>query len=169
MVYLCSMGKHQWRVLVLSLLIAGCSSGPSSGDRQSRQVGEDAEYGDPMPINGKAIFGSEQSAVVLCPGARKNCSAPVHDDGTDDMSRFCWLKFTDSARADRERLRKGGRQSEYAGEYWMEGKGRTFLKPGTFGHLAQYPCQVEMTTIGKFEVAAPWFFAPPPEPVKNVR
>lgn len=106
---------------------------------------------------------------MLCPEGRENCSAPVHDDGTDDMSRYCWLEFTNSARADRDRLHKGGGQWEGAQEYWMEGTGRIALKPGGFGHLAQYRCEVEMTNIGKFEVGPPWFFTPPPEPAENMR
>ena len=164
------MGKHHWQVFAVSFLVAGCSSEPSAGNLQADNIREAPEYGAPVPIMGKALFGRETSAVVLCPKARESCSAPVHDDGTEDWSKYCWLKITDSARVDLERLHKLS-EFEDPGEFWMEGKGRVAVKPGAFGHVGQYGCQVEMTQIAKFEVGPPYFFSipPPPEPLETVR
>ncbi|MFC4256376.1 hypothetical protein GRI97_10385 [Altererythrobacter xixiisoli] len=44
------------------------------------------------------------------------------------------------------------------GELWIEGIGRTATKPGSFGHLGAYHCQIEIMRIDRIDAGPPHMF-----------
>lgn len=102
------------------------------------------------------MFGFETSMIGVCGDKRSSCRVPVNVDGSEQP---CWLVLSKKASEDADRL--VGRQRE-DGEYWIEGSGRIAVRPGGFGHLGAYTCQVEMQAVRAFEEGPPWLWALPP-------
>jgi len=118
---------------------------------------ETPSYGLPRAITGKAVYGQETTMIGLCRTERRACVAPTNVDGSDQP---CWLVFTEAGAA--SLAKATGRQYQQDGEYWIEGEGRIAVRPGGFGHLSEYGCQVEISHVRVFEEGPPWMWSPPP-------
>lgn len=129
---------------------------PAETDRL-REYALTPRYGPVKAISGKAMFGQETSIIGLCSDRREKCTLPVNIDGSEEA---CWLAFTKESSADIERLH--GQAYVENGEYWIEGEGRVAARPGGFGHLGAYTCQVEIKSVVTFEIGPPYFWEPPP-------
>ena len=94
------------------------------------------KYGEPTEIKGQYWAHWERSSINLC-SERRGCRVPRNVDGSEQS---CWTVFVgEAATAMSAELKEG--------EYWIEGTGRIAVLPGSFGHLNQYTCQVEISEV----------------------
>jgi hypothetical protein len=97
----------------------------------------------------------EVGAFHLCDTVRQLCASTLKvEDG-------CWLVFTETSAEQVDRLEPNLFKPDEFGEAWVEGDGRVAREPGSFGHLNQYPCQVELTTVRKVDPKPPFVFPNP--------
>jgi hypothetical protein len=162
------VASHSHFLTLISVLaLASCSRGVDQGQAASgagtneidelRAFLNTPQYEPIRRISGKAMFGQETSIIGVCESERATCKLPLNIDGFEQP---CWLEFTKRASADLERL--AGVTYLENGEYWINGAGRIAVRPGLFGHLNKYTCQVEMTSVAEFETGPPHFWEPPP-------
>jgi hypothetical protein len=86
------------------------------------------------------------SVIDVCGTSRADCG-PDREPRTN--LRDCWLTF--SPEGDRSLDGFLGRDRRPDGPFWIEADGRVALRPGGFGHLNQYRCQVEIVRVHAFE------------------
>lgn len=135
-----SRSLHKFRTAILGLAaILGGSSGAKD------KVADDPNYGKPFIVS--AIFRSQEEEHSLA-----LCTTPVSENAPTCTGKSvrCWVEFDQHANADLDRLTNNPHAIDY-GNYWMEGRGQQATIGTSFGHLAQYPCQVKMTDITRFK------------------
>ena len=106
------------------------------------------QYGDVRRLSGQYSSSVEGSALNLCDD-RDVCYLQRNVDGSEQT---CWTVFANESDT---LLRQN--DEEYA-KFWVEGNGRIAVLPGSFGHLGQYTCQVEITDLtvsDKFDLNRP--------------
>lgn len=167
---------HVPRIILLASVIAlaSCSKAPCQRNealeqevkelREMRDSARTPAYTNAILMAGIATFGPEQSDIAICdplsssgsysfaPADRNSCRMPTNVDGSYQP---CWLELTPNGSADLKRLTKSGRLDE--GSYWVRGKGRLALEPGSFGHLGRYSCQVEIDQLQTLQPTRGWF------------
>jgi hypothetical protein len=155
-----------WALLCFPPLVScsGASEQTDAGGKsianeyeELRQYLDTPQYGETRPISGKALFGRETSIIGVCESKRDSCKIPMNVDG---LEQPCWLVFSKQSSADVKRL--SGDSYGQDGEYWIDGFGRIAVRPGGFGHLNGYTCQVELSSVRAFESGPPHFWEPPP-------
>ena len=147
--------------IVLVASVTACSApdpAPSESEAMIAAV-ENPPYGPLKRVTGKVLFGQETVMIGLCRAERRLCTIPTDANGAEQP---CWLDFT--AAGSESLTRVTGRRYQEDGEYWIEAEGRVADRPGGFGHLSQYGCQVEISSVRVFEEGPPWMWAPPPPP-----
>ncbi len=128
--------SNQWILsLFLALALCGCNSS------------EQAE-GSGSPIAGHFRFAFEVSSIDLCSAGTANDNASCQSDGA-----ACWLVFSRTASDDLTAI-TGSDQFTEEGFFWIEGRGRVSREDKKYGHLGQYPCEVEMTSVNVFSKLA---------------
>jgi hypothetical protein len=148
-----TFGSARSAALAACVLAASCQDSPSAP-----QVRADI-YGHPGPLKGKALWGIEDVAILLCEGPRSDCELPRNQAELRD----CALTFSDAGsealqRLDFERDETGAPM----GEVWIEGTGRKTRRPGGYGHMSMHSCEVVFDNVTNVERGPPWFFEPPP-------
>lgn len=118
---------------------------------------ETPQYSEPGTIAGLASFGREMVQIGVCRNGEETCSMPINVDGSEQP---CWLEFRPSAEADLKKIGIVGRIED--GSYWLKGQGRIATRPGLFGHLNSYTCQVELQRVTSLKPTRPWAAPPPP-------
>lgn len=129
--------------------LAGCEPIPGSGSQKIEFSSPDEafehffepQYGEDQFISGEFSWYFETSAIELCDN-RNDCIPHRNVDGT---VQSCWVDFVKDAGKDR-RLAEAK-----DGSFWLEGRGRVAVLPGSFGHLGEYTCQIEMSRIDRLE------------------
>lgn len=96
-------------------------------------------YGEIKAVRGEVFQGFETSAIRLCEVDRESCVPPRNADGSE---QWCWL--TSYVPKDAPLDRPVGPDFTEGGEYWFEGDVRIAVRPGSFGHLGEYTCQVQI-------------------------
>lgn len=89
-------------------------------------------------------FAFEVSSMNLCSVRGENNEAPSPSNGTD-----CWVVFNRTASDNIANITGSDRFSK-EGRFWIEGKGRVRSEVGGHGHLNNYTCEVEMTSVDVF-------------------
>jgi len=156
-------------LLLFVMLASACSSKSSDQPKSAPDKRFDElveylstpQYGPVRAITGKAMFGFEVSDIALCHAPRKKCTLPINVDGSEQL---CWVVA--SGEANKALASQPYASRDWQGEFWIEGHGRIAVRPGMFGHLGGYTCQVELTKIDVIEKGPPWILGPPPPPSK---
>lgn len=102
------------------------------------------QYGDLVRTNGFVFIGREALEINICVDGTERCEGPFNVDGSPQP---CWLKFKPSAEDDIKKLGIPGSLKD--GRYWFKAQGRIAVRPGLFGHLNSYTCQVELERVTK--------------------
>ena len=146
--------------LIAGLMLASCEPVPGGGAEILEIDSPDEAavhfmkpvYGEVQPISGEYSSFIETSAISLCNDVN-NCQPPRNIDGS---IQSCWVEFADASNPDKFYADVG------TGSYWVEGRGRIAVLPGSFGHLGQYTCQIEMSRIDRVEQMRGYYEPPPP-------
>jgi hypothetical protein len=123
------------RVIVATAFLL-CACQKENPDQIQAPPTQDAtEYGPLSSITGIFSRTPEAIALVLCSEDGEHCN--------HDAPEACWTKFTPVGDTQATKL-LGPKKSQYDdyGEYWFEGTGKVARKPGGFGHLDAYNCEI---------------------------
>lgn len=135
-----------------------CRADEASDPQNAELIVEPDEpaYGDEVSIKGNYVWGFETSAFYLCSETRKRCvsTAPLNGAG-------CWIEFTKEGFAQLSKLRPNDDDMLEGGEVWIEGSGRIARRPGNFGHLGGYSCQIQIASVYSVDAGPPYLFRPP--------
>ena len=121
-------------IVAMAFLLCACQrENPDQIQTPPTQIS--AEYGPLTAITGIFSRYPETTTLVLCSEDAEHCNRDAPDS--------CWAKFTLVGDTQATKL-IGPKKSPYDdyGEYWFEGTGRVARKPGDFGHLDAYNCEV---------------------------
>ncbi|MEL6709413.1 MAG: hypothetical protein AAFP79_14140 [Pseudomonadota bacterium] len=136
--------------MALSILaVSGCGNYPGEGSEELSVMDEEdwiahflePQYGPVQSISGVYSASFETSAINLCD---KEEACPLRRN-VDGSQQLCWVDFQPEAKG--TYLLKNLED----GFYWLKAKGRIAVRPGSFGHLGGYTCQIEITEIDRFE------------------
>ena len=143
--------RHFFIVCMGLLMLSACSPRRADAEPGSWAYPVPASsYGQMSRLKGIYWWGPESMAIYLCDRPRRQCLARVSEvDG-------CWVEFSVAAHI---RL---GKRDDQVGEVWLEGIGRKTRRPGRFGHLGEYRCQVEIVEIRTVKTGPPYRFSIPP-------
>ena len=152
---------HLHKAMVFSLIVLLCScSERNVHDDKGPYEPEQPAYGTQGTIKGYYRWGFETSAIHLCAVNREECLSSISsDDG-------CWVEFTEAAYRQLIDLRGDGDNRDVYGEIWLEGSGRIAKKPGNFGHMSTFACQVELAAIHAIDPETRGAFEPPPSQIR---
>ncbi len=142
-------------ILGLVVLLWSCSERNVYDETGSFEPPQPA-YGKQEGLKGLYSWGFEISAIHLCNTTRDDCLYPIGAEGE------CWVEFTEAAYRQLEELRGDSLGSDDYGQVWLEGSGRVTKKPGNFGHMSDYGCQVELGAVHVVSQETPRAFQPPP-------
>lgn len=149
-------------LLLAAVSFSSCGEQKSSErDRLVVTSGESTEdfdlptplYGHVVQISGMVFFGPEAQDINICVNGEEKCKPRPNVDGSPQP---CWLEFTSSANDDIRRLKFDIPMKD--GEYLFRGQGRIAVRPGQFGHLNMYTCQVELKHVTKISPQWPFKF-----------
>ena len=125
------------------LTLTTCGVRHEDGSATTPEAGAPV-YGVTKPLRGFYSTGFEKSVFGLCLSGKDSCKIPISWD--DPFKGFCWAEFSPRATASLERLIV--EKPEAPGQViWLEGNGQIATKPGPFGHLGAYHCQVKIDEV----------------------
>lgn len=104
------------------------------------------QYGPQRPVSGFLHVAPETFSLGLCDDDSDSCRVHKNVDGSEQS---CWANLTEAGSASLEKLHPHLGE----GRYWIEGEARIAVRPGQFGHLGEYTCQVELIHVRVFEKA----------------
>ena len=124
--------RRDWTLgLLLAPALFGCGEVDESEPRE-------------FAIAAPFTFAFEVSSIDLCPLQPSNNEAPCPSDVT-----ACWVEFSQAA-SDEIAMITGSDHFTEEGRFWIEGTGRVSSEAKGYGHLNQYACEVEMTSVNVF-------------------
>ncbi|WP_447763214.1 hypothetical protein [Sphingopyxis panaciterrae] len=125
--------------ILAALMLAACGVRHADGSPAEPEPGAPV-YGSATALRGFYSTGFEKSAFAPCKSGKELCKIPV--SWKDPFKGFCWVVFTPQGAASMRSLRANNPMADDR-MIWLESEGRLAIKPGPFGHLGSYQCQVE--------------------------
>ncbi|MBB6192153.1 hypothetical protein FHS51_002385 [Sphingobium wenxiniae] len=134
-------GRHI-PLFTLSLFVISCHPHAPNivkfDDPAIQKAYGEPHYGDVHEIRGKVNLFFEVSSINMCRPFQKSCNL-YYNPNRDELAE-CWLEMSEKAvpSSKWENIKNGD---------FVRIQGRVTISNGIFGHLGQYPCQVEVEAV----------------------